>query len=105
MIITNEKETKFEKENNCHECEKSLMDLPPILVKKQRILNEIEKNMGNIRNKKYERLTILNNKIDVLLLTDVMENYSDVSIKHFKLDSVHYYKTPGFAWNAMHRKT
>ncbi|VVC30198.1 Hypothetical protein CINCED_3A016649 [Cinara cedri] len=34
-----------------------------------------------------------------------MENYRNVSIKHFKLDPVHYYTTPGFAWNAILRKT
>ncbi|VVC41594.1 Ribonuclease H-like domain [Cinara cedri] len=38
-------------------------------------------------------------------LTDIMENYRHVSLKHFKLDPVHYYTTPGFAWNAMLRKT
>ncbi|VVC45846.1 Ribonuclease H-like domain [Cinara cedri] len=163
MIITKERETEFEKENNCHICEKSLMDLPPILVKKQKILNEIKdlqelmekvkdhdhltgKYRGaahsicnlnykvprfipvffhslsgeHVTQNAYENakkiwetfeiknmrdLTILYNKIDVLLLTDVMENYRDVSIRHFKLDPVHYYTTPGFAWNAMLRKT
>ncbi|VVC45731.1 DNA polymerase, palm domain [Cinara cedri] len=34
-----------------------------------------------------------------------MENYRNVSIKHFKLDPVHYYTTPGFAWNARKEKT
>ncbi|VVC26084.1 Ribonuclease H-like domain [Cinara cedri] len=38
-------------------------------------------------------------------LTYVIENYRDVSIRHFKLDPVHYYITPGLAWNAMLRKT
>ncbi|VVC46467.1 Hypothetical protein CINCED_3A007881 [Cinara cedri] len=33
------------------------------------------------------------------------ESYRHVSLKHFKLDPVHYYTTPGFAWNAMFRKT
>ncbi|VVC35267.1 Hypothetical protein CINCED_3A006800 [Cinara cedri] len=41
MIITKEQETEFEKENNSHICEKSLSDLPPILVKRNRIFNEI----------------------------------------------------------------
>ncbi|VVC40248.1 Ribonuclease H-like domain [Cinara cedri] len=50
MIITKEQETKFEKENNCHICGKSLMDLSPILVKNQRILNEI-KNLQELIEK------------------------------------------------------
>ncbi|VVC28831.1 Hypothetical protein CINCED_3A015363 [Cinara cedri] len=40
-IITNEQETEYEKENNCHMCKKSLMDLAPIIEKRQGILNEI----------------------------------------------------------------
>ncbi|VVC27196.1 DNA polymerase, palm domain [Cinara cedri] len=31
MIITKEQEIEFEKENNCHICEKFLSDSPPIL--------------------------------------------------------------------------
>ena len=39
-------------------------------------------------------------KTDVLLLSDVMENYRDVCIKHYSLDPLWYYTAPGLAWDA-----
>ncbi|VVC37529.1 Hypothetical protein CINCED_3A005625 [Cinara cedri] len=33
-----------------------------------------------------------------------MENCRDISIRQFKLNPVHYYTTPDFAWNVMLRK-
>ncbi|KAE9524462.1 hypothetical protein AGLY_015183 [Aphis glycines] len=47
----------------------------------------------------------LYNKIDVLLLTDIMENFRDISLKNYKLDPLWYYSTPGFAWDSMLRMT
>ncbi|KAE9543657.1 hypothetical protein AGLY_002053, partial [Aphis glycines] len=49
--------------------------------------------------------TSLYNKIDVLLLTDIMENFRDISLKKYKLDPLWYYTTPGFAWDSMLRMT
>ncbi|KAE9542999.1 hypothetical protein AGLY_002910, partial [Aphis glycines] len=49
--------------------------------------------------------TSLYNKIDVLLLTDIMENFRDISLKNYKLDPLWYYTTPGFAWDSMLRMT
>ncbi|KAE9524407.1 hypothetical protein AGLY_015128, partial [Aphis glycines] len=49
--------------------------------------------------------TSLYNKIDVLLLTDIMENFRDISLKNYKLDPLWYYSTPGFAWDSMLRMT
>jgi len=43
-------------------------------------------------------ITNLFNIIDVLLLTDIMENFEDISIKTCKLDPLWYYTTPGFAY-------
>ena len=37
----------------------------------------------------------LYNRVDVLLLADVFENFRDICIKNYKLDPAHYYTTPG----------
>ena len=42
----------------------------------------------------------LYNRIDVLLLADVFENFRDVCIKNYNLDPAHYYTAPGLAWDA-----
>ena len=39
-------------------------------------------------------------KTDVLLLTDVFENFRDVCLKNSRLDPAHYYTAPGLAWDA-----
>ena len=39
-------------------------------------------------------------KTDVLLLSDVMENYRNVCIKNYGLDPLWYYTAPGLAWDA-----
>ncbi|VVC30380.1 Hypothetical protein CINCED_3A014561 [Cinara cedri] len=75
----------------------------------EHVTQNVYENAKKIREtfeiKNMRDFTILYNKIDVLLLTDVMENYGAVSLRDFKLDPVYYYTTPGFAWNAMLRKT
>ena len=43
----------------------------------------------------------LYNISDVLLLTDVFENFRDICHKNYGLDPVHYYTAPGLAWDAM----
>jgi len=57
----------------------------------------------NIKNMK--EFTMLYNTIDVLLLTDIMENFRETSLKIYKLDPVWYYTTPGFAWDCMLKTT
>ena len=42
----------------------------------------------------------LYNRVDVLLLADVFENFRDICIKNYKLDPDHYYTAPGLAWDA-----
>ena len=42
----------------------------------------------------------LYNRVDVLLLADVFENFRDVRIKNYNLDPAHYYTAPGLAWDA-----
>ena len=39
-------------------------------------------------------------KTDVMLLTDVMENYRNVCIDNYELDPLWYYTAPGLAWDA-----
>ena len=42
----------------------------------------------------------LYNRVDVLLLADVFENFRDICIKNYKLDPAHYYTAAGLAWDA-----
>ena len=44
-------------------------------------------------------------KSDVLLLTDVFENFRKTCVHHYKLDPVHYYTSPGLAWDACLKET
>ena len=47
----------------------------------------------------------LYNESDVLLLTDVFENFRDLCLKNYGLDPVHYYTAPGLAWDASLKMT
>ena len=40
------------------------------------------------------------NRVDVLLLADVFENFRDICIRNYNLDPDHYYTAPGLAWDA-----
>ena len=42
----------------------------------------------------------LYNKLDVLLLANVFENFRDICIKIYNLDPAHYYTAPGLSWDA-----
>ena len=44
-------------------------------------------------------------KIDVLLLADVFEGFISTCLKHYELDSCHYFSSPGLSWDAMLKKT
>ena len=47
----------------------------------------------------------LYNKVDVLLLADVFENFTDICIKNYNLDPAHYYTVPGLAWDVALKAT
>ena len=40
-------------------------------------------------------------KTNVLLLTDILENFQEQCINTYKLDPAHYYTTPDLTWDAM----
>ena len=42
----------------------------------------------------------LYNQVDVLLLSDVFENFRNICCKHYNLDPAHYFTAPGLAWDA-----
>ena len=42
----------------------------------------------------------LYNQVDVLLLTDVFENFRGICIKNYILYPAHYYTAPSLAWDA-----
>lgn len=44
-------------------------------------------------------------KIDVLLLTDIFENFRNDCLESHDLDPSHYYTLPGFTWDAMLKYT
>ena len=44
-------------------------------------------------------------KTDILLLTDVLENFRKACIANYKLDTLHYIPSPGLAWDAMLKMT
>ena len=44
-------------------------------------------------------------KSDVLLLSDVFENFRKTCLKHYNLDPAHYYTSPGLAWGACLKET
>ena len=44
-------------------------------------------------------------KTDILLLTDVFENFRKTCLTYYKLDPLHYITSPGLAWDAMLKMT
>ena len=44
-------------------------------------------------------------RTDVVLLANVYEAFRDTCLKHYKLDPVHFYTSPGLAWKACLKHT
>ena len=44
-------------------------------------------------------------KSDILLLTDVFENFRKACQQYYELDPAHYFSTPGLSWDAMLKRT
>ena len=42
----------------------------------------------------------LYNLSDVLLLADIFENFRNICMNHYRLDSAWYFRAPGLAWDA-----
>lgn len=44
-------------------------------------------------------------KYDILLLTDVFENFRKTCLQYYKLDPCHYFTSLGLSWDAMLKMT
>ena len=44
-------------------------------------------------------------KTDVLLLADVFEKFISTCLEYYRLDSFHYFSSPGLSWDAMLKMT
>ena len=59
-----------------------------------------ESGIHNLRD--YHNLYL---RTDVVLLANVFEAFRDTCLKHYKLDPVHFYTSPGLAWKACLKHT
>lgn len=74
-------------------------------IKKSQISDEDYRHACNV----FQRLGLSNLgeytdlylKTDVLLLTDIFENFRDISMRDYRLDPCHFYSAPGLSWSAM----
>ena len=44
-------------------------------------------------------------KTDVLLLEDIFEEFINICIKYYGLNSYHYFSSPGLSWDVMLKMT
>ena len=49
--------------------------------------------------------TSLYNRVDVLQLADIFENFRNICLENYKLDPAWYFTLPGLAWDAMLKRT
>ncbi|XP_075162933.1 uncharacterized protein LOC142235565 [Haematobia irritans] len=62
---------------------------------------DVWENFGCHSLKDYMELYL---KTDVLLLSDIFENFREIFIRVHKLDPCHYFTSPGMAWGAFTRR-
>ena len=63
-------------------------------------------NVWNVFNMKtFKDYHELYNETDVLLMTDVFENFRNNNLKIYGLDPAHYFTAPGLSWDACLKKT
>ena len=63
---------------------------------------KVWKEFGMTTMKDYHDLYL---ELDVLLLTDVFENFREICLKNYKLDPAWYLTAPGLSWDAMLKVT
>ena len=63
---------------------------------------KVWKDFNMITMRDYHNLYL---ELDVLLLTDVFENFRKICRKNYKLDPAWYLTTPGLSWDAMLKET
>ena len=63
---------------------------------------KVWKTFGMKNLKDYHNLY---NRVDVLPLADVFENFRGICIKNYNLDHAHYYTAPGLAWDGALKAT
>lgn len=67
---------------------------------------EPAKNVWNKFNiKSLEEYTKSYNENDVLILADISENFRDIYLKTYKLDTAWYFTVPGLSWDSMLKHT
>ncbi|XP_053210240.1 uncharacterized protein LOC128394030 [Panonychus citri] len=90
------------------------IELPPYecfynKLKRENIEKNVYQNMVNLWNhfhvKNMGEFQDIYQKIDVILLAAVFENFRSISIEQFKLDPPHFYSAPGLSWAAALKST
>jgi len=78
-------------------------------LKDENISDEDNEHSKTVRKefriKTLEEYTSLYNKVDVLQLADVFDNFRVICMENYKLDPAWYYTSPGLAWDAMLKRT
>ena len=70
------------------------------IVWKSSRVSIIAKSLETFDMKNLEDYHNLYIRVDVLLLSDVFENFRNICCKHYNLDPAHYFTAPGLAWEA-----
>ena len=58
------------------------------------------KKIFNKYCKTFKDYLMIYQKLDVLILSDVFENFRELCLKHYEIDPAYCYSAPGLSWNA-----